>query len=95
MRLPLIIFQIWMWGVPIWGLCALAYLLFTVLRDASKVKERPSCRFRKKRIAIHRPVRLGFSASCTDRPGRVRALACGCSDFVLLRRSLGGAIYKE
>ena len=40
MRLPLIIFQIWMWGVPIWGLCALAYLLFTVLRDASKFKNK-------------------------------------------------------
>ena len=36
MRIPLFIFQIWMWGVPIWGLCALAYLLFTVLRDAAE-----------------------------------------------------------
>ena len=48
MRLPLIIFQIWMWGVPIWGLCALAYLLFTVLRDASKFKKEQAADSSKK-----------------------------------------------
>lgn len=48
MRLPLIIFQIWMCGVPIWGLCALAYLLFTVLRDASKFKKEQAADSAKK-----------------------------------------------
>lgn len=55
MRLPLIIFQIWMWGVPIWGLCALAYLLFTVLRDASKFKKEQAADSAKKNS--HTPAR--------------------------------------
>lgn len=39
MRIPLLMFQIWMWGVPIWGLCALGYLLFSVIKDSLSFKK--------------------------------------------------------
>ncbi len=43
MRLPLIIFQIWMWGVPIWGLCAwhTCCLPFSVTLQSSRKSRLP------------------------------------------------------